>query len=291
MNASIENDQLKVIVSTKGAELQSIKSQTTNLEYLWQGDATYWERRSPILFPIVGKLKGDAYILGDKKYSLRQHGFARNMEFELLERSAHCLIYHLKASDESKESYPFDFELSVTYFLQETRLTTRYSVENPADKSLFFSIGAHPAFNCPLREGEKQSDYSLMFEEKETLERQLISNGLRTGDRALTLKDEKELPIADDLFDQDALIFDEIKSNQVAICKDLSPILTVIFDEFEYLGIWSKSKASPFVCIEPWLGIADHVLHSGELTQKEGIIELKPKEVFTAQYHIVFSRD
>ena len=291
MNASIENDRLKIIASSKGAELQSIKSQALNLEYLWQGNPEYWSRRAPVLFPIVGRLKEDEYHFEGKKYTLGQHGFVRDMEFELVERSAHDLIYHLKANRESKKYFPFDFELSITYTLQENRLTVSYLVENPSDDDLFFSIGAHPAFNCPLREGEQRSDYALVFDEKENLERQLIEAGLRTGERVPVLNNASVLPITDDLFAQDALIFEEFKSNQVAMCKDLTPIITVIFDEFDYLGIWSKSNVSPFVCIEPWLGIADHVSHTGDLTKKEGIIELKAKEVFTAQYHVVINED
>jgi len=289
MNATIENDKLKVIASNHGAELQSIKGISQNLEYLWQGDSAYWGRRSPVLFPIVGRLKDDTYTFRGKKYSLGQHGFARNAAFELVERSGHHLMYHLKADDVSKKDYPFDFELSITYTLQENRLTVGYMVENPSEEDVFFSIGAHPAFNCPLRSDEKRSDYSLVFDEHEELERQLIEAGIRTGDMVSVLSKEKEIAIKDDLFDQDALIFDDLNSIRVSICKEDVPIVTVIFDEFEYLGIWSKSSDSPFVCIEPWFGIADHQDHSGDLTRKEGIIELKPKEVFVAQYHMEFN--
>ena len=288
MNASIENEKLKVIASQKGAELQSIRQMAQNMEYLWQGDPKHWGRRAPVLFPIVGKLKEDIYTFEGKEYRLGQHGFARDQTFELVERSAHHLMYHLKANDETRKSYPFDFELSITYTLQNNRLTVSYMVENPADEDLFFSIGAHPAFNCPLRSGEKRSDYTLSFEENESIERQLIEEGIRVGKRVSVLEDANELAITDHLFDRDALIFDNLRSSQLSLCIGAEPIVTVIFDEFDYLGIWSKSAESPFICIEPWLGIADHQTHSGDLKRKEGIIELKAKEVFTAQYHLIF---
>lgn len=291
MNASIENDRLKVIASTKGAELQSIKNSVLNLEYLWQGNPAYWGRRAPVLFPIVGRLKQDTYHFEGKEYHLNQHGFARDMEFELVERSAHHLIYYLKATDSSRKIYPFDFELIITYTLQENRLTVSYMVENPSDGSLFFSIGAHPAFNCPLKEGEQRSDYTLLFSEKEHLSRQLIEEGIRTGAQRVVMQNESELPIVEDLFEEDALIFEGLRSKQVSLCKGRKPFVTVIFDEFDYLGIWSKNADSPFVCIEPWLGITDHVSHTGALAIKEGMLELTAREVFTAQYHLIFSGD
>lgn len=289
MNATIESDQLKIIASTSGAELQSIKETSSDLEYLWQGDVSHWGRRSPVLFPIVGRLKDDKFTFEGKEYSLGQHGFARNKDFELVERSAHHLMYHLKADDESKKVYPFDFELSITYTLQGDRLTVSYMVENPSDTDILFSIGAHPAFNCPVREGEKRSDYKLVFRDEEVLARQIIQSGIRTGKRVSVLERGKELKITDDLFDDDALIFDDVKSGEVSINRGSDSIITVIFDEFEYLGIWSKSSKSSFVCIEPWLGIADHISHDGDIAKKEGIVELRPKEVFTAQYHMVFN--
>ena len=291
MNSSIENDRLKIISSTKGAELQSIKGQHSDLEYLWQGNAEHWGRRSPVLFPVVGKLKDNSYSFEGATYTLGQHGFARDMEFELVESSAHHLMYHLKANEESRKVYPFDFELSITYTLKGHQLTVSYMIENPSDENLFFSIGAHPAFNCPMREGEKRSDYHLQFGGREVLERQLLMEGLRTGDRVPVLTGEKILPVTDRLFDEDALIFEGFESGEIAICRGDTPYVTVIFDEFEYLGIWSKSDKSPFICIEPWLGIADHMHHNGEIREKEGIIELASREVFTAQYHLVFKEE
>ena len=284
---NIQNEILEIQVSQQGAELQNIIKKSTHVEYLWQGDASHWGRRSPVLFPIVGGLKEGYYTYEDKKFELGQHGFARDMWFELTEQKDDMLTYTLKSSNQTQALFPFKFLLSIQYELIQNELIVRYIVENTDSKSLLFSIGAHPAFNCPLFPNDQKSDYSVVFEANETQETQLLVSGTRSGESSPILNEEKTLRISDDLFDQDALILSNLKSERISIHKGDSPLLTMEFKGFPYFGIWSKSATSPFVCLEPWHGIADHIDHNHELAEKEGIISLAPKETFQTEYKLI----
>ncbi len=288
MNTSIANDQLNIVVNSKGAELQSIYGKEKGLEYLWQGDPAYWGRRSPVLFPIIGRLKENTFRYEGNRFAMSQHGFARDREFVLEEKLETGLTYLLKSDEDTKKSFPFEFALRIHYSLQDNQLTTRYEIENPSDSSLLFSIGAHPAFNCPLRSGESRSDYSLVFNQPETLSRQFVSEGLRTNQQSMVLENASEIPITEDLFETDALIFEKVQSDRISLCHGDEKLVTMVIDAFDYLGLWSKNESSPFVCIEPWLGIADHEDHDQELIHKEGIIKLKGKETFTAAHQLIF---
>ncbi len=231
-------------------------------------------RRSPVLFPVVGALKGGSFLYEGKSYAMGQHGFARNMEFQLIERSAHSCTYELLHNDETKTAYPFEFALRISYNLIDNKLEVRFEVENLGAEDLYYSIGAHPAFNCPMLKGQQRSDYRLVFGKKESLSRQLIDKGIRTGEWVEVLADDDSIEITDDLFDQDALIFNKPASTEITLMLGDKAYLKMNFQDFDYLGIWSKSNTSPFVCLEPWMGVADHVGHNQNLPEKEGIRKL-----------------
>ena len=286
MNTCLENDSLKVEVSSLGAELQSILGKSDQLEYLWQGDATHWARRSPVLFPIVGRLEDDGFKFKNEEYSLGQHGFARNKEFNLIEKTSEKLVFELTEDKETLEVYPFPFTFRLVYRLVENRLTLNYEVQNTGNEELLFSIGAHPAFNCPLYPSEKRSDYSLVFEKKEVQKRQLLESGTRTGETRLVLEDEDVLSISDELFEEDALVFQGLRSKEITLQRKSEPVLTMEFEGFPYFGIWSKSSASPFICLEPWYGIADHMNHNHVLAEKEGIIALASGDTFECAFKL-----
>ena len=273
---TIQNSKLTVVVSPQGAELQSIKGQQDNLEYLWQGNPAHWGKRSPVLFPIVGALKEDTYHFEGNTYRLPRHGLARTRKFELVQNSPQQLTYELKADDETALIYPFDFRLRIDYLLIENTLRVSYNVLNLSSSAdCWFSIGAHPAFNCPLLPDSKRSDYDLVFDISQTLDTELLDDvGLRSGKKKRVITEEKTLPISDNLFDDDALIFSNMKSKSLSLAKDGRQLLKVEFDDFDHLGIWSASSKAPFICIEPWLGIADHIDHDQDLKQKEGIVRL-----------------
>lgn len=271
----LENNEFKASIHPKGAELHSLFNKKLNLEYLWNGDAAYWPRRSPVLFPIVGGLKDDVFIYKDRTYHLIKHGFARDMLFETEKVSENKVTFLLKSNDETFKSYPFAFELRLHYELKKNAVQLTYEVRNPALSPMFFSIGAHPAFRVPLAEGAVYSDYFLRFEHRENSLRWLVDGNLLNSPVPY-FRDQDKLFLKHDLFYEDALIFKDLKSDAISVLSDKTPHgIRYTFDGFPYMGIWA-AKDAPFVCIEPWCGIPDSVMHDQHLEKKEGIIELPP---------------
>lgn len=282
----LENKDLKIAIKNEGAELTSIQKKETNTEYLWQADPAHWGRHAPVLFPIVGRLKEDTYKIGKKKFSMKQHGLARNSTFSLLKQDPYSITFELNSDKASLKQYPFPFSLHIQYALKENDLIVFYRVINPAKEALYFSIGGHPAFNCPLKKGEKRSDYQLVFDKKETAATQRLAAGIRNGIQVPVLKNKKNLQITDDLFAEDALVFQNLQSDKVSLQKGKEKILSFDFKGFPYLGIWSKNEDSPFVCIEPWYGVADKQEHNQALKDKEGVIHLAGNSSFDCYYVI-----
>ncbi len=286
MDFVLDSKILTVKFKQKGAELCSIKSKKTGIEYMWQADPGHWGKHAPVLFPIVGKLKDDTYFFNGKSYQLPQHGFAREMEFDVIDRSVEHIDFALGSSEETKKSYPFDFLLVVAYKLKDNRLTIVYEVENQSKSEMLYSIGGHPAFRVPLQENEQRSDYEIHFGYNEDAATHLIKNGLQTGESSPILKNEKVLPITDNLFDHDAIVLKGLKSEKISLAKrGKNPFLNFYFYS-PFFGIWSKSPQSPFVCLEPWRGIADSVHHNQQLEDKEGIRKLGPKAKESFQFTI-----
>lgn len=282
----ISNNLLSVAVNQKGAELASIRTATQ--EYLWEADAQYWGRHSAILFPIVGRLQNNQYELGGKHYEMGQHGFARDLFFEVLQHSETELKLALKSNETTLRQYPYQFELQAHYKIFSDTVAITYTVINTDNQTIHFSIGGHPAFKCPLSDEEQRSDYYLLFNQVEQADRQLINeNGLRTGMKKKILNGDNRIRITDDLFDQDALVFEGLNSDKVTLMNgDHQKVLTFEFENFPYLGIWSKNQASPFVCLEPWHGVADHTSTSGNFLEKEGIVKLEQDEQFTCTHKV-----
>jgi len=278
---TIENQQLKVSIHPKGAELQSIFHKDHRLEYMWNGDPAVWGKHSPILFPMVGTLKGGQYHYKGKIYQLGRHGFARDRVFVVEMQKPDAITFLLRSDAETRASYPFDFELRVSYELLENGLRTGYSVNNPSGEDLYFSIGAHPAFKVPLLEGMDYSDHYLEFEKAETIARWPISaDGLIERKPLPVLNGSRRLPLSKELFANDALVFKHPASHAIALRSDKSPHgLRMAFPGFPFLGLWAAKNAD-FVCIEPWCGIADGVDSHQEWTEKEGINRLAPGETF-----------
>ena len=282
----VENDYLKIAVKHHGAELSSLIKKSTGTEYIWQADPTYWGRQAPILFPIVGRLQNDEFLVGTDKYTMKQHGLARNMNFELIKRNKTGLTFELVNSETTLKNYPYPFRLRLQYDLFEDALMVAYEVFNPSEAAMYFSIGGHPAFRCPLNQVEKRSYYQLVFQYPEIAATQRLDNGIRNGKKDLILDNENTLPLTDTLFDEDALVFEKLASETVSLQKGDTPIFTFNFKGFPYLGIWSKNRQSPFVCIEPWFGVADHQSHNQQFAQKEGVIKLGGGESFESIYSV-----
>jgi galactose mutarotase-like enzyme len=284
----LENNQLEVLTKSTGAELTSIKLKSNGVQYLWQADPQFWGRHAPILFPIVGKLKNDQYLYDGIKYELPQHGFARDCEFEVIDNSSEQVTYQLNSTAVTLANYPFNFQLRVKYLLQTNSLNIIYSIKNAPENPLYFSIGAHPGFNCPLLPGQKMTDYYLEFETLETITSDILENGLLSGRKKPFLENQKTLPLSKELFTDDAIILEGLKSNKISLKNYLDhKSITFEFPGFPYLGIWSKPQGAPFICIEPWYGIADTITGSGELSHKKGIITLQADAVFECRYKII----
>ena len=281
----IYNQQLEAAFRKKGAELLSLVDRVTGQEYIWQADPRHWGRRAPVLFPFVGRLKQDNYLVGDKKFRMGQHGFARDMEFNLMELEEDTIRFSLSATPETLENYPYRFELLISYKLIERKLEITYEVANLESSDLYFSIGGHPAFNCPMIEGEKRADYRLEFSKAEDAQTHRLEQGLFSG-KIEQIFQGKTLNLTEYLFKKDALVFKDLKSDRVMLVSDHKKWLTFHFAGFPYLGIWSKSDQSPFVCIEPWFGLADSKEHNQKIESKEGILCLKKYQTFSCSYQV-----
>lgn len=284
----LENDLVKVSVTSAGAELVEIIYKPTGINYLWSGDSAVWGRRAPVLFPIVGKVKNNQYTYKGKSYSLPQHGFARDKDFKVVEQSNSSITLSLRSDETTLEVYPFQFELQITYQLNQTKLSTIYKVINLDSGDMYYSIGAHPGFTCPLLPNEAFTDYRLVFNKKETLSRILLQGGLRSDDteQVLLMEDQQTLPLNKDLFEvKDAMVVKNLHSDSIRLeSKNHTHGVEFSFSNFPWFGIWSKP--GPFVCLEPWMGVADSIHSSGKLEEKEAILKLEPNTSAEFQFEV-----
>ncbi|PHA03540.1 LACX protein [Bacillus pseudomycoides] len=287
MTATIQNEKVIISISEKGAEMQSIRLKEDDTEYMWQGDSKYWGRRAPILFPIVGRLVDNTYFVDEKPYSLTQHGFARDLTFTIKEQSESKITYVVTSNKETLQNYPFAFELLVSYELHETSVYVTYEVINLNTKDMYFSIGGHPGFNCPLLPNESFTDYYLSFSAPEHLETSVLEGPFLSKNKLIVAEKTTELPLTYDLFKNDALIFENMNKNEIAIRSHKhNKFIKVAFEKFPFVGVWTPGNDAPFLCIEPWYGIADEVEPAKDFKEKKGIQMLKANETFTCYYSI-----
>ncbi|EMV4606919.1 aldose 1-epimerase family protein [Listeria monocytogenes] len=284
----LENEVLLVEMKTAGAELTRIFHKDTGLEYLWNADSEFWGRHSPVLFPTVGRLVEDTYLVDGKPYHLGQHGFARDRDFQVVEQTEKSVRFELDADEDSLAVYPYKFKLSIIYTIEKNTVAVSYEVENTDNKRIYFSIGAHPAFNLPLTDGTTFEDYYLDFGTEENLETLCLEGPYRSGEiKKVVDEAARYLPLNYDLFKNDALIFEALKQKEMTIKSDKTPhFVKVSFPEFPFVGVWTAKAGTPFLCIEPWYGIADGAGESVELRDKAGIEHLEPEAVFASEYEI-----
>ena len=284
---TIENEYLKVEIASKGAELNRLFSKAAGTDYLWSGDAQYWGKKSPVLFPIVGTLKNNTYRYNGQAYQLTRHGFARDMEFTVSSQAPSSISFVLEHNDDTLAKYPFPFRLEISYTLQTSALFVQYAVTNTGVDNMYFSIGGHPAFRVPIDDKLHFDDYYFEFSSDENALRWPISReGLINPDATILLKNEKQLHISRELFERDAIVLKHLNSEMVKLKSDRSPHgLDFFFPGFPFLGLWSY-KNGDFVCIEPWCGIADSTTTNQELINKEGINLLTPDAVFQRQWSV-----
>ena len=282
---------LKIQTKKSGAELTSIKY--NGKEMLFQGAKVldsngniYWKRQAPILFPIVGQLKNSTTQIEGNSYQMSQHGFARDMDFEEISKTETKHHYMLKNNEETLKKYPYKFELHVIYKIVEDTLIVTYQVKNMDNKTIYFGLGGHPAFNCDYSNGE----YEIAFPEQEDeIEFLKLKDGLIDIENAENILQDNKIWLKEDTFDNDAVIMKNIKSNKVVLQNHETnqKILEFDFTGFPYLALWSK-KGAPFVCIEPWQNTADRIASIQIYKNKENIIKLKKDKEFECKYSIKF---
>jgi len=283
----LENDVLKVAITSRGAELDNIYNKQTKLEYLWDANPTFWPKKSPNLFPVIGGLKNSEYSFEGNKYTLSRHGFARDNDYVVEEFDASNIKFTLHSNDKTRDNYPFDFIFSIIYSIEKNVLKCKYVVQNTSSYKMYFSVGAHPAFRIPLTADTNYNDWYLEFGEIENADLfPLDKEGLIKMQSAPFFNDTKKLPLIKELFYNDALVFKDLKSTQIDIKSDKSENgLKIEFKGFPYYGIWSAKDAN-FVCLEPWCGIADIENTDGNLISKEGISMLKSNEIFEREWTV-----
>lgn len=284
---NISSEYISVEIDQEGAELVSLIDIESKIEYIWQGDPAFWDRHAPILFPFVGKLKDDRFRVGNKYYSMFQHGFARDSEFEILEHKKDEITLRLDYNEETLKLFPFRFSLTVNYKVYGPKLFVKYTVENRDVKEMFFSLGSHPAFNIPFQSG-KLEDYYIEFEKEEPNGAFYLQEGLINFDYKddRTIFEGKKIALSERLFDNDALILRDPVSSIVKLKNHIDKHeVEVYINGAPFLGIWKKPGAG-FVCIEPWHGVADYIFSDNDLLKKEGIITLEKAEIFNSEYEI-----
>lgn len=287
----LENAMLKLTFDTNGGELKSIWNKDKGLEYMWNGDPKYWKRTSPVLFPLVGNFKDKKYTYEGNTYTMGQHGFARDREFVLHSRTESEIWFKLTQDEESLKIYPFQFNLYLGYLLKDNTIQVYWKVENTGGKPMYFSIGGHPAFLCPLSGQGEQKDYYLQFDAQEDLIYTLVDeNGLAAyPNNLLPLnEDDGTIQIPENLFDKDALIVENNQAHKVSLLdREKEPYITVVFDA-PLFGVWSpKGMGAPFICIEPWYGRCDSRDFDGTLEERAYGKTLEAGGIFEKSYMVI----
>lgn len=288
MNYSLQSTTWRILISSHGAELQSLFHKPSQTELLWQGDATFWGRRSPVLFPNVGKLKENTAFWKGNKLELVQHGFARDLEFEVVLLSEKSITFRLIQSEQTKILFPADFQLEIKYSVENESLRVSYELLNSGSEKLIAGLGGHPAFNCPFQVGDSFDDYQLTWEKNEDFFRNELKDGLLTSEFTEFETTEGKLDLSYNLFDRDALVFHDVTSNWIELHpKDRSKVLRFVWNNFQTFGIWTKNGA-PFLCLEPWNGHADLENTTGNWEEKPRMIQLNPNERHSSFWEVSF---
>ena len=280
----LENDELKISVNPMGAELCSLYSKEHRLEYIWQAGPA-WAKHSPVLFPIVGQLKDNRFRYNGNEYTLSRHGFARERMFRADEVGPGRLLFRLLDDEDTHKVYPFPFCFEIDYHLIGNRLQVTYVVQNKGNDTMYFSVGAHPAFRVPLDLRDRYEDYSLLFDQHETSGRWPLNDGL-IGTTPEPFFSGKEQRLTKELFHKDALVFKNLQSEYITLRSDNHAHgIKFGIHQCPFLGLWAAKNAD-FLCIEPWQGIADSVNASGNLVEKEGIHALEAGEFFKTSWSV-----
>lgn len=283
--ATISSDHLTAGISTLGAELRHL-TDCNGHELQWDGDPAFWTGRAPILFPIIGLLEGGSYRLDGATYSMPKHGFARHSIFVIVDQTVDTVMFRLAASRATRKLYPFDFQLDIRFSISRATLTLAATVTNIGDSDMPASFGFHPALRWPLPYGQRREAHEIRFNHLEPAPvRRIDANGFLLPALQPSPVVGDTLTLRDDLFVEDALIFDRLQSRRVFYGAPEGPRLLVEYADFPTLGVWTKPGAG-FICIEPWQGFSDPVGFAGDIRDKPGIIEISPGDHKHLAMHI-----
>lgn len=284
----LQNEYLIIESKKSGAELTRIYSKKQSKDVLWCGDSKHWGRQSPILFPIVGKLIDNQTNIEGNTYSMGQHGFARDLDFKILDITKDSISYILESDENTKKLYPYSFELIIKYTLVESSINIEWIVKNTDSKDIYFSIGAHPAFNVPMNNNESLKDCYLKFKHRDNVSK-IELNG-PYSDKSINLDSLEKLELSSDLFKNDALIYTNI--DEISIHSNKSnEFIKLDFKDFPLVGVWTpyykdSNSTAPFLCIEPWYGLADNINSNKQYMDKDYINKLNIGEIFKTSYSI-----
>ena len=280
---TLRSGAIEAAIKADGAELCSLRNE--GIELLWQAGPA-WPRHSPLLFPIVGRLKDDRLQHRGKTYPMTQHGFARDVRFEWAEQGATSCKLVLVDTPETRARYPFAFRLEVTYTIENAGLKVAFDISNTGDETLPASIGAHPAFNWPLLPGLEKEAYALTFSDEEPAPIRRLAGGLMRAKAEPSPVRGKTLPLSERLFEDDAVIIDQLASRSVRYAADRGPSIEMSWEGLLQLGVWSKPDGAAFLCIEPWHGFASPSEFDGEFAGKPGLMHVAPGATRSLSYRI-----
>ena len=286
---TLKNDNLVATIDDLGAQIVSVKR--GDLEYIWYGDAQFWAGHAPILFPICGRLFEGKYTYEGKEYEMNLHGFARKTVFDVESATDTEIVFSLSSSEATLAQYPFDFKLTISYTLTDSKINSKVVISNLSDKTMPAAFGAHPGFNVPLDTGSFD-DWYVEFPEECTPNRLIISDaGLLSGKKyALALADGKRIDLNHSLFDKDGIFMEKIP-HSITLASELSErSVTLNFPDMSYLGIWHAARTeAPFVCIEPWCGLPALDGQTDELTTKHDMFHIRPNAQKQIGYEMIFN--
>jgi len=287
MDYLLKNDTMKVLISSRGAELQSIWKEGT--EYLWNGDASFWPERSPVLFPFVGRFTDGKYTLNGKVYEMDIHGFASKLEYHVPDSGDLKAVFEFEDTEETFRNYPYHFLFQILYELEENELSITYVVKNRSEDTMYFGIGGHPGFCVPLEEGLKFEDYYLKFDGKCCPQRVGHSEScfLSGTDTAFPLEENSVLLLKHEMFDQDAIVLRNMSDRVTLKSKKGNRSVTVSYPDMPYLGLWHMPRTkAPYLCIEPWSSLPSRQDIVEEFRYKSDLIRLPSGRQYVNKWSI-----
>lgn len=283
MLATLHDTKAAAVMDSIGAQLISLKD-SSKTEYIWQRNPRFWNKSSPLLFPIVGNCRNDRTRLEGQTWAIPKHGFCRGMDFTVTEQTDTTVTFAIRDSAETKKMYPYSFRLSLAYTLKDGTLFMEYQIANTDDRIMYFCLGAHPGFNCPLETSAVFEDYDLVFEKEETISSMVYDSQrleFNPNNRISRLKESNTLSLNYELFKDDAVYFDELVSRKISIVnRNTGRGVEVSFPDFETVAFWTTyPEKAPFICVEPWNGSAVYAGEDDEFIHKNHVQILSPGSV------------